>query len=114
MIYKLFCCLAVKGPGLTDTGREILVKTASEMFFSEENKRKFREDAAEGVLEADFEVGVMVFLTGIIFRATIETDRGKSKVNFLLQPQKKMPTNLFYISRNPHQARDCAQNAHHN
>ena len=77
-------CLMVSGVPFNKIVTDTLVTTARDMLRCGAERRAVRAADIEGVIETRFKTAVLGSLTGIVFRAEIETDEGKTRTRFIV------------------------------
>lgn len=111
-MFQMPFCLMVQGTALTDSMRYQLAETANNMLLSQEKEGRFRSDIAEGLVETDFQTAVVGCFHGIVFKGVVESNRGRTKIDFIVRPQKKFPaeTEIFWSRSSITQARNAPLN----
>ena len=83
-------CLMVQRVSLTDSTRNTLLLAAIEMLRRRGEKgagrRRVKTDDIEGLISTRFRPAFLGSISGIEFSADVETDLGKGKVRFLVDP----------------------------
>ena len=79
-------CFVMSGVPLNDAISNILMFAGRKMIEAGKNRQKIKSPVCEGVLRTEFGRALLGTLSGITFEAEIESDRGKTKVRFLLDP----------------------------
>ncbi len=78
-------CLMVNGAGLTNVIRNHLFTLAQEMIAERQNKRKIINDDCEGIVTSKGARASMGPISGFQFYATLETDRGRSEISYIIR-----------------------------
>lgn len=78
-------CLMVSGQSLTDDIRQALLETARKMVKAGSKKRRFSLKGFEGRVTTKYEHHSVGNLRGMHFEATVESERMKTKVSFLVR-----------------------------
>ncbi len=92
MRYVLFCVM-LQGRALTDQARNALVKAACELFQKEKAEKKIKTKDLDGKVKTDGQYAGMGSVFGMRFYADIESEGGRSKVDFIVRTQ-----DLMYIN----------------
>lgn len=61
-----------------------IVATAIKMYYSKEDRKKIKGDSYEGVLSTEGKRGLLGSFAGQVFKAEIETSKGKQDLSFLV------------------------------
>lgn len=84
-------CLMVQRVSLTDSTRNTLLLAAIEMLRRRGEKgvgrRRIKTDDIEGLIVTRFRPASLGSISGIEFLAEVETDLGKGKVKFIVDPR---------------------------
>lgn len=83
----MIACVAVKGSSLTEDISNDLLVIATEMASKGSEKMKLEKEDYEGLVTTSYERSSLGFFHGIRFKAEIESENGKSEVDFILRYQ---------------------------
>ena len=78
-------CLMLGGIGLTNEGRTLLYRTACEMYQKNLSYVSVKSMEYEGVVRTKLSYGRIGSISGTKFTADLETEQGKSHVDFIVQ-----------------------------
>lgn len=78
------CVMNTGGP-FSGTLADILYATAKKMMLAHKKSQKFKCDDGFGVIGTAWEYGTMGTITGIQFKAEVETPKGESVIVFIVQ-----------------------------
>lgn len=78
-------CLVCTKVSLTDDMRYTLYRTAFEMCASKIAERKVRASGFRATVKTDGQRGIMGTIAGIVFSATVDTDRGEGLVTYIVR-----------------------------
>jgi hypothetical protein len=111
MIFNLVC-LALKGASLTEEIGNQLVLSASEMLEKGSEKLSIASDHFEGVITTGYKWSSIGTFSGIKFKAEIESDLGKTDVDFILKYRitKDILEKSHWFSSSQKQSRAAAMN----
>ncbi len=77
-------CVARSGKPLSPELQHALFETGQEMYREQRKSANIRTDDGEGQITSDFEYRSFVHIFGIFFVADIETESGKTHVEFVI------------------------------
>jgi len=76
----------VRNTSLTPRMKDVLFLAAVEMLKAGKEKKRIHDEEIEGEIHTTFEEQSLVTTSGVRFTATVETNLGKGKVNYLVRP----------------------------
>lgn len=87
----------VSGFPLTDPIRNLLLRNAQEMYQGKEKSRYIIErDECEGNIETEFKFFTLGHTHGIIFKAQIDTEKGRTTIDYIVRPGELDPSARWY------------------
>ncbi len=105
MFLQIFCTM-LSGRPLNDAAREWLLKTACKLYQEGNLTKKFKTEYIEGRLTTRGEYVSLGAVYGMMFYGVVETEVGKSKVDFIVRVQDlkhieldKILENSFWLGR---------------
>ena len=84
MTFWQFTCLMVSGVPLTSEVREVLYQAAKRIARKSESWGRIKDISCEGRLQTDYSHVMLGSASGIKFTAEIESERGSTKVSFII------------------------------
>ncbi|OGZ94965.1 MAG: hypothetical protein A2847_02205 [Candidatus Sungbacteria bacterium RIFCSPHIGHO2_01_FULL_50_25] len=91
MGFEAISCLMVQNVSLTNSMRNTLIFGAIELlrYHGEKGngRKRIKTDDIEGFITTEFEPSYLGSITGIVFHADIDTELGRGKVRFLMDPR---------------------------
>ena len=81
-------CLTVEGGPLNDPIRNLLFDAAQEMIDEGLTSRIIRTSVGEGEISTDNEQACLGGISGTVFHADLDTDRGSFEVVYIVRPSR--------------------------
>ncbi len=103
-MFEIFC-LMVSGFGLTDRMRTQLFRAAKTMVENGKQKQPIKNDDFEASIRTDFKYTGLGSFYGILFIAEVESDRGETKVTYIVRTKDLEKVNLdecFWLTHDSH------------
>jgi hypothetical protein len=76
----------MSGVSLSDAACDALFQAACKCVHQEKHQAKVVNDDVAGAIHTEFEFGMSGAISGILFEGEIETEKGHSKVKFVVNP----------------------------
>jgi hypothetical protein len=95
MARKIYCLMQTQVV-LTDEMSDALYDTACEMYRNDERRAPVMTWDMEGQVRTSYERTTLVWITGVMFTAEVETDLGKGKVTFIVRTDDMPSRDKFF------------------
>lgn len=92
-----FFCLMVSGKALTDQIRNILFNISQSMLRSGSVRVGIQTPYFEGEILTEGKTGCIGFVVGTIFKATVESETGKTAVTYIVRPTEMLAKDLYWV-----------------
>ena len=107
-----FVCLMTTGKPLTNDVRYAVLRAGYEMFATGSRRQAFKSESCEGIVATEGKWALLGSIGGVMVEATIESDNGKTSVQFLMDPEAaaKMTGDGYRVRHSPAAARNATYN----
>ncbi len=91
---KIYCMMQTQVV-LTDEMSDALYETACSMYRNDQRRAPVVTWDMEGQVRTTGEKAALIWITGVLFTAEVETDLGKGKVSFIVRTDDLSPGDRF-------------------